>query len=353
MTDGHRYGVDHGLTFHVDHKLRTVLWGWLGRAAARGGAAGCTPRAVPRWAATSATCSAEHVTGGEIEAFGRRCQALLAADELPVPARRVAGHSLAAILRPDRLPGMRSWSSPEVPDLTVTGPAVRIHDTSTGELVETRPGRPGPALRLRHHAVRRDPHGPRRDLPRLRPPQPGLAQRRARGGLRPERHRRRRPAARAGDEGQGRLGGAGRARDRAVPAGHGGAARPGARPLHRCRRVDPARHRPDHPAAGGRRDLPGRDRPLLLRDRRRRTSVACPAGRATRCCGSSASVGETPTARASATRSTASCGAASARASRRGTAPSVPAGRAGTSSAPRSRSSTSAPPSTSRAAAAT
>jgi uncharacterized repeat protein (TIGR03843 family) len=30
MTDGHRYGVDHGLTFHVEHKLRTVLWGWSG-----------------------------------------------------------------------------------------------------------------------------------------------------------------------------------------------------------------------------------------------------------------------------------------------------------------------------------
>jgi uncharacterized repeat protein (TIGR03843 family) len=24
--------VDHGLTFHRDHKLRTVLWGWLGDA---------------------------------------------------------------------------------------------------------------------------------------------------------------------------------------------------------------------------------------------------------------------------------------------------------------------------------
>ena len=30
MADGHRHGVDHGLTFHVQHKLRTVLWGWLG-----------------------------------------------------------------------------------------------------------------------------------------------------------------------------------------------------------------------------------------------------------------------------------------------------------------------------------
>ena len=30
MAGGHRHGVDHGLTFHHDHKLRTVLWGWQG-----------------------------------------------------------------------------------------------------------------------------------------------------------------------------------------------------------------------------------------------------------------------------------------------------------------------------------
>jgi uncharacterized repeat protein (TIGR03843 family) len=29
MPDGHRHGVDHGLTFHIEHKLRTVLWGWI------------------------------------------------------------------------------------------------------------------------------------------------------------------------------------------------------------------------------------------------------------------------------------------------------------------------------------
>lgn len=28
MPDGHRYGVDHGVCFHVEPKLRTVLWGW-------------------------------------------------------------------------------------------------------------------------------------------------------------------------------------------------------------------------------------------------------------------------------------------------------------------------------------
>ncbi|GGF34230.1 phosphatidylinositol kinase [Marmoricola endophyticus] len=30
MADGHRYGVDHGICFHVDDKLRTVLWGFAG-----------------------------------------------------------------------------------------------------------------------------------------------------------------------------------------------------------------------------------------------------------------------------------------------------------------------------------
>jgi uncharacterized repeat protein (TIGR03843 family) len=29
--DGHVYGVDHGVSFHVEDKLRTVLWQWAGR----------------------------------------------------------------------------------------------------------------------------------------------------------------------------------------------------------------------------------------------------------------------------------------------------------------------------------
>ena len=94
---------------------------------------------------------------------------------------------------------MRAWPSPDVPVLPVTGPPVAAarHRRPAGS-VTTGPGRAGAPLRLRHHAVRRHAHGPRRDLRRLRPAQPGLAQRRARGGLRPERHRRRRPAAGAG-----------------------------------------------------------------------------------------------------------------------------------------------------------
>jgi uncharacterized repeat protein (TIGR03843 family) len=29
--DGQLYGVDHGVCFHVENKLRTVLWGWVGQ----------------------------------------------------------------------------------------------------------------------------------------------------------------------------------------------------------------------------------------------------------------------------------------------------------------------------------
>ncbi|HLY34841.1 MAG TPA: SCO1664 family protein [Jatrophihabitantaceae bacterium] len=31
VADGHVYGVDHGVTFHVEDKLRTVLWQWAGQ----------------------------------------------------------------------------------------------------------------------------------------------------------------------------------------------------------------------------------------------------------------------------------------------------------------------------------
>ena len=32
VPDGHVYGVDHGVSFHVEDKLRTVLWRWRGQA---------------------------------------------------------------------------------------------------------------------------------------------------------------------------------------------------------------------------------------------------------------------------------------------------------------------------------
>jgi uncharacterized repeat protein (TIGR03843 family) len=32
LPDGHVHGVDHGVTFSIEPKLRTVLWGWVGTA---------------------------------------------------------------------------------------------------------------------------------------------------------------------------------------------------------------------------------------------------------------------------------------------------------------------------------
>ena len=56
-----RYGVDHGVTFHVEHKLRTVLWGWAGEPlddeelAVRRPAA-TTPSAAALRASSSSAC---------------------------------------------------------------------------------------------------------------------------------------------------------------------------------------------------------------------------------------------------------------------------------------------------------
>ncbi|WP_312855836.1 SCO1664 family protein [Nocardioides stalactiti] len=84
MPDGHRYGVDHGVTFHHEHKLRTVLWGWAGSPlsdeenllvdrirAAVGGALG--ERLAP------------HLTDLEIHALERRAERLLSRGRLPGP----------------------------------------------------------------------------------------------------------------------------------------------------------------------------------------------------------------------------------------------------------------------------
>ena len=72
MPDGHRHGVDHGLTFHVENKLRTVLWGFVGEAISDEEAAG-----LHRLAAALA------------DDLGTTLAGLLTRDELAVTTRRV------------------------------------------------------------------------------------------------------------------------------------------------------------------------------------------------------------------------------------------------------------------------
>jgi uncharacterized repeat protein (TIGR03843 family) len=87
MTSGHRYGVDHGVTFHVETKLRTVLWGWAGEPV--------LPEdrpAVARLLETLTTAGdptterlGELLAGQELRALVSRCELLLTRGTMPVP----------------------------------------------------------------------------------------------------------------------------------------------------------------------------------------------------------------------------------------------------------------------------
>ena len=73
MPDRHRYGVDHGLTFHVENKLRTVLWGWVGEP-------------VTDEERVGLECLATALEGD----LGRTLSGLLAEDEVATTARRIS-----------------------------------------------------------------------------------------------------------------------------------------------------------------------------------------------------------------------------------------------------------------------
>ncbi len=69
---GRLYGVDHGVCFHVENKLRTVLWGWVGQP-------------LPEADRDSLRELRHDLTG----ALGERLCQLLAPDEVAATIRRV------------------------------------------------------------------------------------------------------------------------------------------------------------------------------------------------------------------------------------------------------------------------
>ena len=93
MADGHRHGVDHGLTFNVEHKLRTVLWGWVGEALTDDEVAGLR--------------RLEAALAGDL---GRTLGDLLAPDELAATARR-----LSRLLSRGAFPAPASSAYPVIP----------------------------------------------------------------------------------------------------------------------------------------------------------------------------------------------------------------------------------------------
>jgi uncharacterized repeat protein (TIGR03843 family) len=83
--DGHVYGVDHGVTFHVDEKLRTVLWGWAD-APLPDDAAEVLGKLRADLGGELGTALAEHLTTRELSALCRRLDALVTSGRFPPPS---------------------------------------------------------------------------------------------------------------------------------------------------------------------------------------------------------------------------------------------------------------------------
>ena len=84
MANGHRHGVDHGLTFHTDHKLRTVLWGWLGQALSAEEREG-VERVSEGLRGGLGRELAELLSPDEVSALALRCERLRSAGRFPAP----------------------------------------------------------------------------------------------------------------------------------------------------------------------------------------------------------------------------------------------------------------------------
>jgi uncharacterized repeat protein (TIGR03843 family) len=81
------YGVDHGVSLHIEDKLRTVLWGWAGKPVddeTVQTVAGL--RDAIRARLGDELC--EHLTDREVEALLARTIALLDNPVMPTPDRR-------------------------------------------------------------------------------------------------------------------------------------------------------------------------------------------------------------------------------------------------------------------------
>ena len=85
MPGGHRHGVDHGLTFHVADKLRTVLWGWLGEELSEEERDGVA-RVLKGLDRELGRGLAELLSAEEVEALAERCAQLLDDGIFPAPS---------------------------------------------------------------------------------------------------------------------------------------------------------------------------------------------------------------------------------------------------------------------------
>lgn len=83
--DGDRlWGIDHGLTFHDEPKLRTVLWGWAGERIPRA-LVKDMERLQENWPSVERILE-EYLAVHEILAFRERLDELLAIERFPIPS---------------------------------------------------------------------------------------------------------------------------------------------------------------------------------------------------------------------------------------------------------------------------
>lgn len=85
MPGGHRFGVDHGLTFHVEPRLRTVLWGWLGEPLTDAELAAVTALRTDLDGELGDRFD-DLLSVAEVAALARRCETLLSVGRFPGPA---------------------------------------------------------------------------------------------------------------------------------------------------------------------------------------------------------------------------------------------------------------------------
>ncbi len=88
MPGGHRFGVDHGVCFHVDPKLRTVLWGWatLPLREEEREALGLLSEDVAAAGGPLREALDQLLSPAEVTALRTRCDDLLAQGRMPLPS---------------------------------------------------------------------------------------------------------------------------------------------------------------------------------------------------------------------------------------------------------------------------
>ncbi|WP_051753919.1 SCO1664 family protein [Streptomyces achromogenes] len=83
--DGRLYGIDHGVTFNVDNKLRTLLWGWAGEPLPEE-AVGVLKTLRDALDGPLGTRLATLITTAEVDATRARVDALLTSGRHPEPS---------------------------------------------------------------------------------------------------------------------------------------------------------------------------------------------------------------------------------------------------------------------------